>query len=85
MARIGGDEFIALLVNTHCQYAEAVCKRVLYDFSKIAVNGSKITGVQASLGLVVAGNESAEEVIKRADSAMYEAKKQGKNRYFIEK
>lgn len=85
IARIGGDEFIALLTNTPRNYAEIVCQRVLNAFAKIVVQSTGLKGVGASLGLALIDKEESVEVaVKRADSAMYRAKQSGKNQYKLD-
>jgi len=84
VARIGGDEFVALLTNTPVVYAEVVCQRILNAFGEIMLPNIKKNGVFASLGLVPVKDLSAEEAMIRADAAMYKAKHRGKNQYCIE-
>jgi diguanylate cyclase (GGDEF)-like protein len=85
-ARLGGDEF-ALLLDRAGGEADAitVAKRLLADFeSRIEVAGERVR-VHVSLGIAVGspGKDSPDEMLRRADVALYEAKRRGKNQYRI--
>ncbi|MEM7625834.1 MAG: EAL domain-containing protein [Planctomycetota bacterium] len=85
-ARIGGDEFVILLEEIESFEAVVrVADRLLEVFSRpFNIDGSEVTST-ASIGIVDggAGYESADDVIRDADSAMYHAKNLGKARYAI--
>jgi len=88
-ARIGGDEFIALLPmeNDHTLAAVAA-RRLLDELSQpIPFQNNKLY-VGASIGISIYPNDgnSADILIKNADIAMYYAKDKGKNhfKYFTE-
>lgn len=72
-ARYGGEEFLALLPDSDQQEASAVAERI-----RRAVEEN--TPVTVSLGVAVSRGEMAEELIKRADSALYLAKNNGRNK-----
>lgn len=80
VARVGGDEFTVLLVETDqaaAQVAFEKCYQALNQ--KLLANGM---GVTASVGVVTYSNFSASlsDMLKKADSWMYHVKKSGKNR-----
>jgi diguanylate cyclase (GGDEF)-like protein len=83
-ARLAGDEFALLLTNIKTpECTERVADRILSIFN----NGFDVDevshNVQASIGIAMApvdGN-TAQELLRHADAAMYEAKTNGKNRY----
>lgn len=80
LARVGGDEFVALLPRVHdADEAEQVAKRMLSRLSERAT--AQAAGVAASLGIAMypQDGEDAETLLRRADAAMYEAKKYGGN------
>jgi diguanylate cyclase (GGDEF)-like protein len=82
--RIGGDEFAVLLPDTPIVAdAEAVAGRLLESLgAPITIEGHELV-VPASIGvaLAAAGERVAvDELLRRADVAMYHAKAQGKNR-----
>ena len=85
VGRYGGDEFIFLLnqVNNRCEVTE-VAERVLSRLHTPIDVGERVR-VGASIGIAFNSNmrETAEELIRDADQAMYRAKAQGKNRYVI--
>ena len=85
-ARLGGDEF-AVLLDDDRDLARAmfVANRIIDAFRiSFQVQGQEIQ-VGASLGIAVAriGTETADELLRNADVAMYTAKESGKNRVAV--
>ncbi len=84
LARIGGDEFVAVLVNLeNPRNCEQVLDRLLQAaFEPLAI-GEFILQVSASIGVTIYPQDqaNAEQLIRHADQAMYQAKQWGKNRY----
>jgi diguanylate cyclase (GGDEF)-like protein len=85
-ARLGGDEF-AVLVNgdaTHVQI-DAVARRILQALREPAVIAGVMIPVCGTIGLSVAENASdtCDELLRRADVAMYAAKREGKDRVSV--
>lgn len=82
VARIGGDEFVLLMRNAPDTGAAArVSHRVNESFQvPFVVDGKKIQ-VSVSIGVACYPNDgdSAEALIKNADTAMYRAKEKGRN------
>lgn len=77
VARLGGDEFAILLTNAGEIEARNVCKKILKSFEQaFEVKGHQLF-VGASLGIAVhpLHGHDAETMIKRADIAMYVAKR----------
>lgn len=83
VARLGGDEFVVLLPTiTDAQDAVAVGHKLLSVIREpMAYEGTSIE-VSASIGVacIETPGESAEQLMKRADAAMYAAKAAGKGR-----
>lgn len=83
--RLGGDEFVALFVGSDAQ--EQAChfaKEFIALLSEPFDLDGKIGSVGASIGIAVArGSINAQELMRRADIAMYKAKSGGKNRYCL--
>ncbi len=83
-ARLGGDEFALLLSNveSHDQVA-AVVQRLLGSMEdKLSIAGIPLQA-SASIGIAIFPNdaENAATLLKRADSAMYRSKEEGRNTY----
>ena len=81
-ARLGGDEFAVLLEELHeGAHAEAMAERIRSALAApIHVRGWQFT-VRASIGLAAAEAEAShEELLRRADLAMYTAKRRGGDR-----
>ncbi|MDX1486762.1 MAG: diguanylate cyclase [Acidiferrobacterales bacterium] len=87
VGRYGGEEFLAVLPDTPlaiaCEVAERVRERVAS--APLHCEG-RMLRITASLGVIqVAARESVDELIARADGALYRAKKEGRNRVVTEK
>jgi diguanylate cyclase (GGDEF)-like protein/PAS domain S-box-containing protein len=87
IARIGGDEFAAVLTDlVGFGDVELLVGRLLVAASAPVHHGGHAMQVSASIGIVMSGDDDrigAEELVQHADHAMYEAKRKGKNRYAI--
>lgn len=79
-ARYGGEEFIVMMPLTGIEGAVAFAERVRKALSEMDIldNGQKITLSGGITKLKAA--DTPEELLKRADSALYMAKHQGRNR-----
>ncbi|WP_298212876.1 EAL domain-containing protein [Acidovorax sp.] len=87
VARLGGDEFVVVLQGLHAEQpeaaveAEAVAQKVLAALNQpYLVEGCDIYSTP-SIGLALFRNalQPVQELLKRADLAMYQAKAQGRN------
>lgn len=82
VGRYGGEEFLILLPNTNLEAAVETIQRLQRDLTKkfFLHNNDKIL-VTFSAGVALrAEGEDQEDLIGRADKAMYHAKQTGKNR-----
>lgn len=83
VARWGGEEFVLVLPSTSLAGAEEVAERVRSQLASAVItdgNGDAVP-VTASFGVAAYGGaETLEQVIDRADRAMYLAKSGGRNR-----
>ena len=87
-ARIGGDEFGMLLDGMrHFSDASVVAERIIETLRRPIPMGDAMVTVGASVGVAVvedaADAPEPEELMRRADMAMYLAKRQGKNRFVV--
>lgn len=85
VARFGGEEFAAVLPNTGLAGAEAVSEKIRKEISDNELrdeeSGKCYGRVSVSIGIAqYRWGESAQDLILRADQALYTAKQQGRNR-----
>ena len=80
VARLGGDEFVVLVHQTDDQGAEAAARRVLAALERPFTHGDMSFTVTASLGLALHPNDGAtlDELLRRSDAAMRDAKRAGR-------
>ena len=82
LARFGGDEFVILCASDGPETGAALAERVAQAFaSPFKIKGQNIR-VTASMGLAVAPDNgaTADELMRHADIALYEAKARGRDR-----
>ena len=81
VSRIGGEEFAVLLRHASLEQAVIVCERLRTAIEEmvIMVEGRPVR-VTASGGVAFIGDGDAEDVLRSADAALYEAKRDGRNR-----
>jgi diguanylate cyclase (GGDEF)-like protein/PAS domain S-box-containing protein len=84
LARIGGDEFVAVLTDLDSiESCEFVLERLLISASEPIIINDIILNVSASIGVTLYPKDDvdADLLMRHADQAMYAAKELGKNRY----
>ncbi len=86
-ARLGGDEFVVLLEGSTLDAGpELVAERLLevlgqpYDLSHTL---GRHVSVTASIGIALGVRDTADELLRDADLALYGAKAAGRNRYLL--
>jgi diguanylate cyclase (GGDEF)-like protein len=89
VARYGGEEFIALLPETDAKGAEAIADQLLHLFRQAALpHQFNLAGdyVSISLGICsvnAASSEDYNRLLRLADNALYQAKANGRNCYYV--
>lgn len=80
--RYGGEEFVILLSDTDIDGAMVIGERIRADIeSHTLAYGMDVLNLTASLGVAtLKGDDTVDSLLKRADAAMYRAKKLGRNR-----
>ena len=84
LARLGGDEFTIIINNIkNISNISAIANKILKTTKKPIVVESKELHITTSIGIVMypEHTQNKNDLIKFADSAMYKAKKDGRNRY----
>ncbi|MDR2768283.1 MAG: GGDEF domain-containing protein [Treponema sp.] len=83
-SRFGGEEFTVLLPNTPRQTAWIVAERIRTSISAMQVPWEPpLPQVTISIGVVsfdLRAHAAADEIIRRADEALYQSKENGRNR-----
>jgi diguanylate cyclase (GGDEF)-like protein len=78
VARLGGEEFIVVLPGSDVHLGASKAEQLRTAIEDLEPSGLPVT---ASFGVAqLRANEVYENVFSRADSAMYEAKQDGRNR-----
>jgi diguanylate cyclase (GGDEF)-like protein/PAS domain S-box-containing protein len=89
IARYGGEEFAIVLPNTRRTGAEIVAKAVQQEVSVLQIEHPKsrvsdyLTVSMGIASVVPTQEQSPEELVAAADAALYQAKRRGRNRYWI--
>lgn len=81
VVRMGGDEFIILAPDTDRAGGAEMAQRLLRSLRNKRFAGGKVGSLTASVGVAVfpEDGDTVEELLRRADDAMYRAKRAGKD------
>ena len=86
VARVGGDEFISLIDDVEStEVILSLADRILESLqTPFSLDGHEVV-VTASIGIALSGasDDSAEELVRNADIAMYRAKSRGKSGFVV--
>ncbi|MRR58005.1 MAG: GGDEF domain-containing protein [Deltaproteobacteria bacterium] len=85
VARFGGDEFAAILMKSKAAAAAAAAQKVCRQVreSRFFLDGEEVR-TSLSIGVAeIAAGENAEQLLKRADRALYRVKEAGRNDVII--
>ncbi|MYZ46673.1 PleD family two-component system response regulator [Propylenella binzhouense] len=84
IARFGGEEFVVVMPDTDSVTAIGIADRLRRDVEQLAfaARGGISLPVTVSIGVAEfhGGTESVDSLVRRADQALYAAKRQGRNR-----
>jgi len=85
VSRLAGDEFAVLMPSIQQEEAQAVAEKIIEDLNFPFIIEEQKICITPSVGVSFTDKfgEKAEALIKQADTAMYQAKKQGKNNYKV--
>jgi diguanylate cyclase (GGDEF)-like protein len=87
VARYGGDEFVVVLPETSLEEAETVAERIRSSIHSLRIKRIPCT-ISASIGVVGAPPlepKDADNFLKFADKALYQAKSEGRNTVFVQR
>jgi diguanylate cyclase len=83
-ARLGGDEFAVALVGATLTQGEPRMRQILKTLSGLPTEIESLPTISASCGLAeLSAGDTFESLIRRADQALYDAKRQGKRRLVV--
>lgn len=86
IARLGGDEFTILLQNLHSvRDVDRIAEKIIKEISRpVLISGQEVV-VTTSLGVSIfpTSNDDVNSLLRKSDSAMYVAKKTGKNKWCL--
>ena len=88
VARVGGDEFIIVLTQIGKKEAAAmIAEKIIETLAAPIIFDGHNVNIGASIGIALYPDhgEIPDELIKRADEAMYMVKRKGKNNYMLAK
>lgn len=90
VARYGGEEFMVVLPKTHVDGSVIVAKRIMKNIEALQIEHAssglekKIISVSIGcLSLTPKKSQTIEEIINQADEALYAAKENGRDQYFL--
>ena len=85
--RLGGEEFVAVLPGADGAVAFSVAERLRLSIERtpFSLPDGREIRVTSSLGIAVLGglDDSMQQLVKRADQALYRAKKAGRNQTIV--
>ncbi len=88
LGRVGGEEFVAVLVSSTIEGGRVVAERMREAWEAMVVDvpgGVDKFTVSIGVSEIITPNETFDEVLERADKALYVSKSEGRNRVTIDK
>lgn len=84
IARLGGEEFVALLPDTDLKGTQVIAQALIDDVAREADPVAGPITVSAGVASLREREDTDKDMLRRADAALYEAKRQGRNRVCVE-
>ncbi len=85
--RTGGEEFVIVLPATDVQVAERIGERLRQSIADKHFNAGLSAGlgvtISAGIATLLGSSDKVEDILKRADQALYRAKREGRNRVIL--
>lgn len=86
--RLGGEEFVVVMPDTDLSYALMVAERLRQKVADapFRIEPTKTLNITVSIGIAVTEGaaDTAQQLLERADNALYRAKRDGRNRVVAE-
>lgn len=84
VARIGGDEFAVMASGLTLRQAESRLRAVITQMTATMMGGTDLPRVTVSCGVAeCSAGDTMQSLMSRADQALYDAKRRGKNRVSV--
>jgi hypothetical protein len=84
--RWGGEEFLLALPDSNVERAQRAAEKLRRQIARTPIGaGDRVVRVTASIGLTLSdlGETDMEQLLMRADAALYDAKRTGRNRISV--
>ena len=83
--RYGGEEFCLVLSNTHLDGAQRLAERIRQAVEALCISTQlQEIGTTISVGVAaLEGSETPQQLVEKADAALYESKRRGRNRVTV--
>lgn len=83
LARFGGDEFVIFIKEDTIRQVESKVDLVMQKIDQEGKRRSLTLSCSAGISVRMSKYDDFEDMFNRADNAMYQAKRRGKDRYFV--